>query len=43
MIDDRTIVGNEDCSEAINWTGDGLPARIAAADVESRNTIENCL
>ncbi len=43
MTDDRITVENENCSEAINWTGDDLPARIAAADVESPNTIEDCL
>ena len=36
-------MGKENCSEVINWTENGLPARIPAADVEAPNTIENCL
>ena len=43
MTDDRITVGKENRSEAINWTGNGLPARIPAADVESPNTIESCV
>ena len=43
MTDDRTTVGKENCSEAVKWTGNSLPARIPAADVESPSTIENCL
>ena len=43
MTDDRTTVGKENGSEAINWTGNGLPARIPAAEFESPNAIENCL